>query len=54
MFELKEVSSDQLLAQLMELIKKGRELEAVLIEHLAEVDARKLYLREGCSSMFAY
>ena len=51
---LKGLSSDQLLARLLELVHRGRELEAELIEHLAEVDARRLYLREGCSSMFAY
>ncbi|MCH7643777.1 MAG: hypothetical protein IH974_02990 [Myxococcales bacterium] len=51
---LKGLSSDQLLARLLELVQRGRELEAELIEHLAEVDARRLYLREGCSSMFAY
>ncbi|MFB3117853.1 MAG: HNH endonuclease, partial [Myxococcota bacterium] len=51
---LKDLSSDQLLARLLELVHRDRELEAELIEHLAEVDARRLYLREGCSSMFAY
>ncbi len=54
MFEVKGLSSDQLLAQLLELVHRGRKLEADLIEHLAEVDARRLYLREGCPSMFAY
>ncbi len=51
---LKGLSSDQLLARLLELVHRDRKLEAELIEHLAEVDARRLYLREGCSSMFAY
>ncbi len=51
---LKELSSDQLLARLLDLVHRGRKLEADLIAHLAEVDERRLYLREGCSSMFAY
>jgi len=51
---LKGRSSDQLLAQLLALVHRGRKLEVDLIEHLAEVDARRLYLREGCPSMFAY
>jgi hypothetical protein len=54
MLELEGLSSDQLLAQLLDLVHRGRKLEADLIAHLAEVDERKLYLREGCSSMFAY
>jgi len=28
--------------------------EAALLEHIGEVDARRLYLREGCSSMYGY
>ena len=51
---LKELSSELLLAQLMDLVHRGRKLEVDLIAHLAEVDERRLYLREGCSSMFAY
>jgi hypothetical protein len=51
---LAELSSDQLLTRLLELIHRGCELEADLIAHLAEVDGRRLYLREGCPSMFAY
>ena len=51
---LKGLSNDQLLARLLDLVHRGRKLEADLIAHLAEVDARRLYLREGCASMFAY
>jgi hypothetical protein len=50
----KGLSNDQLLARLLDLVHRGRKLEADLIAHLAEVDARRLYLREGCASMFAY
>ena len=54
MSPLTRLSSERLLARLFELVHRNSELEAELLEHLAEVDARRLYLREGCSSMFAY
>src|SRR5882724_9738419 len=44
----------QLLALVQELVKRGNAVEAELIAHLGEVDARRLYLEEGCSSMFAW
>jgi hypothetical protein len=43
-----------LLYALHELIARDREVEAELLAHLGEVDARRLYLEEGCASMFAY
>ena len=46
--------SQQLLARVRELVKRGNALEAELLAHLGEVDARRLYLDEGCSSMFVY
>src|SRR6266850_5451233 len=44
----------QLLARVRELVRRGNAVEAELLAHLAEVDARRLYLEEGCSSMFTY
>ena len=44
----------QLLARVLELVRRGNAVEAELLVHLAEVDARRLYLEEGCSSMFTY
>jgi hypothetical protein len=35
-------------------VQRGNAVEAELLLHLAEVDARQLYLEEGCSSMFTY
>ena len=32
----------------------GRRITAELLALLAELDVRRLYLREGCSSLFAY
>ena len=44
----------QLLQRVRELVRRGNAVEAELLAHLAEVDARRLYLEEGCSSMFTY
>jgi hypothetical protein len=44
----------QLLVRVRELVQRGNAVEAELLAHLAEVDARRLYLEEGCSSMFAW
>ena len=49
-----DISDQELLRDLKQLIVRDRKLEAELLAHLAEVDARKLYLKEGCSSMFVY
>ena len=35
-------------------VKTEREATAAVLELLAEIDARKLYLREGYNSMYAY
>ncbi len=43
-----------LLRRLRELVDRDRCLEADLLSHMGEVDARELYLEQGCSSMFAY
>jgi len=51
---LRTLPSDQLLARLHALIRRGSAVEVELLAHLGEVDARRLYLREACSSMFSY
>lgn len=51
--ELKNVSDGELLRRLAELVQRSRRVEAVLVAHLAEVDARRLYVRDA-PSMFAY
>lgn len=48
------LSSHQLLTRVHELVQSGNAVEAEMLAHLGEVDARRLYLEEGCSSMFAY
>ena len=44
----------RLLAELRELVRNDCTLEAELLSHLGEVDRRRLYLGEACSSMFGY
>jgi hypothetical protein len=51
---LHRLSDDALIDEVKRLVEKERAAEAELIAYLAEVDARRLYLREGCPSMFAY
>src|SRR3989304_2258602 len=45
---------DVLLAHPRTLAPRDHQLTADLVAHLAEVDARRLYLDEACSSMFTY
>src|SRR5882672_7314295 len=48
------IPSAKLLERVRKLVQRGNAVEAELLVHLAEVDARQLYLEEGCSSMFTY
>ena len=51
---LKSISDDELLHRLSGLVHKSRRVESELVAHIAEVDERRLYAREACSSMFTY
>jgi hypothetical protein len=48
------LSDGELLERVEALVKRERAGLADLLAHLAEVDARKLYLEQACPSMFAY
>ena len=50
---LQSISDDALLKTLSGLVGQSRRVEAELIAHIAEVDQRRLYAREACSSVFA-
>jgi hypothetical protein len=39
-YHVDDLSDDELLARTGELVARGRRLEAVLVAHMAEVDAR--------------
>jgi hypothetical protein len=45
---------DELLGRLRVLVRSGNRLTAQLLAHLAEVEARRLFLGQGCASMFSY
>ena len=51
---LSSLSDEELLNRLSALLKASRRVESVLIAHIGEVDARRLYAREATQSMFAY
>ncbi len=51
---LKSLSDDELLDRLSESTRQSRVVEVDVVALIAEVDARKLYAGEACSSMFDY
>ncbi len=51
---LEDLSNDFLLIETRELVERERGFEVELLEHLGEVDSRRLYLGQACSSMFDY
>ena len=53
-WHLRHVSDERLRTGLAELLASGYRTEARIIAHLAEVDERKLYLKDGGSSLFDY
>jgi 5-methylcytosine-specific restriction endonuclease McrA len=52
--DLAHRSDPELLRDLERLVTRDRSTTAALLAHLAEVDARRLYLAQGHPSMFAY
>ena len=48
------LSDDELLAEAKRLVANERIATAALLTSLMEIDTRRLYLREGCSSLFTY
>jgi hypothetical protein len=50
----RHLSDHALLARVQELVRCDRQTTAELVAHLAEVDARQLYLEQACSSLFNY
>jgi len=51
---LQSLTDDDLLASLADLLRQSRRVEAPLVAHIAEVQARRLYARFACTSMFKY
>ena len=48
------LSDRELLRQTTTLVRHERHLQGAIIDHLAEIEARQLFLRRGCSSLFDY
>lgn len=53
-YDLRKLSSKELIANLKALVARDRQLTAEVIAHIAEVDSRGLFLESACSSMFSY
>ena len=54
MLSLRNVRDEDLLRQLSQLVKQSRGVEADVVAHIGEVELRRLYAAEACSSMFDY
>ena len=48
------LSDRQLLHETRDLVRHERYLQGAIIDHLTEIDARRLYLERGFSSLFDY
>ncbi len=51
---LRSLTDDALLHRLSDLVAQSRRVEWVLVAHIAEVDARRLFAREASPSMIQY
>ena len=54
MLSLKSVRDDDLLRELARLVTQSRDVEAEIVATIGEVELRRLYAKEACSSMFEY
>ena len=52
--KLTSLSDSNLLSQTKLLVQKERKITVEVLEHLCEIDQRKLYLKRGFSSLFNY
>jgi hypothetical protein len=52
MQSLRNVRDEDLLRRLSALVKESRGDEADVVAHIGEVELRRLYAQEACSSMF--
>lgn len=52
--QIKQLSNEKLLSQTKFLVQKERDIHIQVLHHLAEIDSRKLYFRQGFSSLFDY
>ena len=53
-FTVGALSDRELLRQTGTLVRHERHLQGAVIDHMAEIEGRRLYLQRGCSSLFDY
>jgi len=54
MLSLKSLRDEDLLRRLSQLVKQSRGVEAEVVAQIGEVELRRLYAQQACSSMFEY
>ena len=53
-FTIKQLNNKELLSHTKLLVKKERRIHIQVLHHLAEIDSRKLFFKQGFSSLFDY
>ena len=53
-FTIKQISNKELLLHTKLLVQKERRIHIQVLRHLAEIDSRKLFFKQGFSSLFDY
>ena len=53
-FTIKQLSNKELLSQTKFLVQKERSVHIQVLRHLAEIDSRKLFFKQGFFSLFDY
>ena len=53
-FTIKQLSNKELLSQTKLLVQKERDIHIQVLRHLAEIDSRKLFFKQGFFSLFDY
>ena len=53
-FTIKQLSNKELLSHTKLLVQKERRIHIQVLRHLAEIDSRKLFFRQGFFSLFDY
>ena len=53
-FTIKQLSNKELLLQTKLLVQKERSIHIQILRHLAEIDSRKLFFKQGFFSLFDY
>lgn len=52
--QFNKLKSDKLIASFLTLVRKEAKVTANIVDYIQEIDARRLYLHFGCTSLFQY